>query len=137
MLTRIWTLIYIDIHVMFRLNRLANAPAKHVIVRKKNRILGHWELFKDYMRPKRYEGDWLDGYELFKIFVYMSVPMVLLVLWRTSLNEYPDYVDTQMSMFEKPTRDEPEQSGFTSYTDLIDELEHKQMNSIVKARKAI
>ncbi|KNH07556.1 hypothetical protein XU18_1777 [Perkinsela sp. CCAP 1560/4] len=110
---------------------------RRILVRKKNRISGHWELLKSYMRPRQNEEELFDTYELVKIFAYMTVPMLMILVWRSSIKDYPEYVEQQMSVFDKPSRDAPEDIGVTSYLDLIEDLEDKQMHSMNKAKQLI
>ena len=124
------------LYAMLRLSAITFTPIRQVVVRKKSRIVGNWELFKDYMRPRRDDGEILDAYELFKIFVYMSMPITFIVIWRATMKSYPDYVETNMHIFEKPVREEIEKkSTYTTYAEVIDGIENMQTKSILGARR--
>ena len=116
--------------------RLETRYVTHIICKKKPKVQSYYERFSNIVRPSTHQDeDPMDIVQLVKFMGYMVLPLVGLLYWKGSFAKYPDQWEQDLVPMVKKEREPPAQTSMVSYFDVIDELEGKREEALVKRAK--
>ena len=105
-----------------------------IICRQKPIVKSYSQLALEYLRPKKeVANSYIDSQQLAKIVGYLVIPVLTIIFWKGHYEEFPDYWERQAaSVQSKPLNDSADQKKKYSYFDVIESLESKRENEMIR-----
>lgn len=105
-----------------------------VVCRQKPLLQSRMEWLWQYLKPASAgQSDVMDSLQLLKVLGYLSVPVITLMWWRIVYSDYPERWENSFNGFQnRPSKEVDTMAKQESYFDVIDKLEAKRTEAMVK-----
>ena len=122
--------ILLALHFSRRLTAVNNV---RIVAKKKHRIVGNWDLLKEYFRPTyRLEKDFINTFELLRFVAYVLIPLLTLLFWKYSYKDYGSINEELLRPMLRPAREPTAPTSSTSYFNVLDDLELRRDEALLK-----
>lgn len=112
---------------------MSQARGATVICRQKTVVKSFSERLWDYMKPRKdMEESFIDSLQLTKLVLYLIIPILMLIWWKGSYEQYPDYWEKQASQLQSKPLSEQAGKQKYSYHDVIFSLEDKREKAMAR-----